>query len=68
MLWGRIIGAALSQISTASQAPLGKSTICMLLSSKFPYVMLIVSRKDMSSFFPVILILSGLVVQHLILV
>lgn len=52
MLWGRIIRAMLSQISTVSQAPGGKGTICMFLSSNFSGVILIVQRKDMSFFFP----------------
>lgn len=68
MLWGRIIRAVLSQISTASQAPLGKRAICMFLSSNFSNVILIVQRKDTSSpFFTVILIAKGLFEQHLIL-
>lgn len=45
MLWGRIIRAVLSQISTASRAPLGKGAICMFLSSNFSDVILIVQRK-----------------------
>ena len=45
MLRGRIIRAVLSQLSTASQAPLGKGAICMFLSSNFSDVTLIVQRK-----------------------
>lgn len=45
VLRGRIIRAVLSQLSTASRAPLGKGAICMFLSSNFSDVTLIVQRK-----------------------
>ena len=45
VLWGRIIRAVFSQISTASQAPLRKGAICMFLSSNFSDVILKVQRK-----------------------
>lgn len=51
VLWGRIIRAVFSQISTVSQVPLGKGVICMFLSSNFSNVTLVVQRKDISSFF-----------------